>query len=83
MSGTDVPAPRAYTCPTCGAAVPAGGPWRPFCGERCKMVDLGAWLLGHYRVPSVSDPDGEPEGAPPPHDPSDPRRPPDDDDPAA
>jgi hypothetical protein len=20
------------------------GPWGPFCGERCKLVDLGKWL---------------------------------------
>ena len=38
------------------------GPWRPFCSERCKMVDLGAWVLGHYRIPGKTDPD---EGVPP------------------
>jgi endogenous inhibitor of DNA gyrase (YacG/DUF329 family) len=76
---TPAEAPRTgWTCPTCGNDVPADGPWRPFCGARCKRVDLGAWLLGHYRVPAVPDPDREPDaatGAPPASD--------DDDDPAA
>jgi endogenous inhibitor of DNA gyrase (YacG/DUF329 family) len=30
--------------------------WRPFCSERCKLVDLGRWLSGDYRVA------GEPAG---------------------
>jgi endogenous inhibitor of DNA gyrase (YacG/DUF329 family) len=25
--------------------------WRPFCGERCKLADLGRWLSEGYRVP--------------------------------
>jgi endogenous inhibitor of DNA gyrase (YacG/DUF329 family) len=25
-------------------------PWRPFCSERCKMIDLGAWASEDYRV---------------------------------
>ena len=39
-------------CPTCGATVewaPAAR-WRPFCSERCKMIDLGAWASEAYRV---------------------------------
>ena len=33
-------------------------PWRPFCSERCRSVDLGAWASESYRVeapPSASD----------------------------
>jgi endogenous inhibitor of DNA gyrase (YacG/DUF329 family) len=30
---------------------PAESQWRPFCSERCKMVDLGRWLAGDYRIP--------------------------------
>jgi hypothetical protein len=26
--------------------------WRPFCGERCKLADLGRWLSEAYRVPT-------------------------------
>jgi uncharacterized protein len=40
-------------------AVPA---LRPFCSERCKMVDLGRWLTGTYRVPGAS---AEPESTDP------------------
>ena len=25
--------------------------WRPFCSERCKLLDLGKWVDGDYRVP--------------------------------
>ena len=33
-------------CPTCGreAEWSASSPFRPFCSERCKLIDLGAWL---------------------------------------
>ncbi len=37
--------------------------WRPFCSERCKLMDLARWADGSYRVPGepVSEPeeDGE------------------------
>jgi endogenous inhibitor of DNA gyrase (YacG/DUF329 family) len=33
-------------------------PWRPFCSERCKMIDLGAWASETYCVPGEP---GEPE----------------------
>jgi endogenous inhibitor of DNA gyrase (YacG/DUF329 family) len=25
--------------------------YRPFCSERCKLIDLGAWATGQYRIP--------------------------------
>jgi endogenous inhibitor of DNA gyrase (YacG/DUF329 family) len=33
-------------CPTCKKPVElsARDPWRPFCSERCRLVDLGGWL---------------------------------------
>jgi uncharacterized protein len=33
-------------CPTCSRELEWSEefPWRPFCSERCKMVDLGAWF---------------------------------------
>jgi endogenous inhibitor of DNA gyrase (YacG/DUF329 family) len=42
-------------CPRCGAAVAwsSSNPWRPFCSEPCKMVDLGAWATESYRIPVV------------------------------
>lgn len=30
-------------------------PWRPFCSERCKMIDLGRWANEEYRVPLAGD----------------------------
>jgi len=32
-------------CPTCNRPVEwsESSPWRPFCTERCKLIDLGAW----------------------------------------
>jgi hypothetical protein len=39
-------------CPTCRKTAPfEGNPYRPFCSERCKLIDLGKWATGAYRVP--------------------------------
>lgn len=27
--------------------------FRPFCSERCKMIDLGHWLSEEYAIPEV------------------------------
>lgn len=43
--------------------VPANA-WRPFCSERCKMIDLGAWATERYRLPVVEDKDEPEAGAP-------------------
>nr|WP_322109246.1 DNA gyrase inhibitor YacG [Steroidobacter denitrificans] len=26
-------------------------PWRPFCSQRCKLIDLGAWASGKHAIP--------------------------------
>jgi endogenous inhibitor of DNA gyrase (YacG/DUF329 family) len=56
-----MPRPSVVACPQCGRAVEwtAASKWRPFCSERCKIIDLGAWAAEAYRVPAVepSDPD--------------------------
>jgi endogenous inhibitor of DNA gyrase (YacG/DUF329 family) len=31
-----------------------GNEWRPFCSERCKLIDLGAWASEEYRIPEES-----------------------------
>jgi endogenous inhibitor of DNA gyrase (YacG/DUF329 family) len=48
-------------CPQCGAMSvwSADNPSRPFCSERCKLIDLGAWATESYRVPVVENDDGE------------------------
>jgi endogenous inhibitor of DNA gyrase (YacG/DUF329 family) len=40
-------------CPQCGGESEWGAtnPFRPFCSERCKLIDLGAWASEAYRVP--------------------------------
>jgi len=44
----------AYECPTCRTIVtcvtPEEAPYRPFCSERCKLIDLGHWLNGDYCI---------------------------------
>lgn len=44
-------------CPICGrkAEFAPSNRWRPFCSERCKMIDLGAWATGSYSIGSDSD----------------------------
>ncbi len=38
-------------CPTCNRQVEwENNPFRPFCSERCKLVDLGKWVSEEYRV---------------------------------
>ena len=39
-------------CPTCGraSAFEAANRWRPFCCERCRSADLGAWASEQFRV---------------------------------
>ena len=50
-------------CPSCSKPVVWSelNRWRPFCSERCKSVDLGAWAAEHYRVPAEQVPQGESE----------------------
>jgi len=45
-------------CPVCRKpSAWAENRFRPFCSERCQMVDLGRWVQGDYRAPA--DPVGE------------------------
>ena len=43
---------REVSCPRCGTRHEwQGNPWRPFCSERCKLIDLGGWLTGQNSIP--------------------------------
>ena len=55
-------APLQTPCPTCGRIVVWGPnfPSRPFCSERCRLIDLGQWLAEEHRIGE----DEEEEGAP-------------------
>jgi uncharacterized protein len=58
--------PRIVRCPACsGDSVYAPtNPYRPFCSERCKNMDLGAWASESFRVPDETPPDDLPFGDP-------------------
>ena len=45
--------PKMVVCPQCkGPAVYGpGNPHRPFCCERCKIIDLGVWATDGYAIP--------------------------------
>ena len=49
--------PMTVDCPTCGTAVectPASA-FRPFCSDRCKLIDLGAWASEEHKIPVSPD----------------------------
>jgi endogenous inhibitor of DNA gyrase (YacG/DUF329 family) len=50
---------RTVRCPTCkGDSVYApSNPYRPFCSERCKQIDLGAWADEGFRMAASPEPD--------------------------
>lgn len=58
--------PRIVRCPSCeGDSVYAPtNPYRPFCSERCRSIDLGAWASESFRVPDETPPDDIPFGDP-------------------
>ncbi len=51
---------RQIHCPKCHAVIvwSAENPYRPFCSERCKLIDLGQWATGGYRIPQVERDNG-------------------------
>ncbi len=50
---------KIVTCPSCGgdSVYAAHNLWRPFCSQRCKNIDLGAWASEGFRVPADGSPD--------------------------
>ncbi|MDO4700855.1 MAG: DNA gyrase inhibitor YacG [Moraxella sp.] len=47
--------PSNYPCPRCHRLARwQDNPYRPFCSERCKLIDLGAWASESYHI-STSD----------------------------
>lgn len=56
-----------FKCPVCRKAIPSTttitdgkklmkAAFFPFCSNRCRLIDLGAWLDGDYRVPAEPKP---------------------------
>lgn len=61
-----VAASRQVVCPACSgpSLYSSANPWRPFCSERCKQHDLGAWASEEFRMPADAPPDDAPYGDP-------------------
>jgi endogenous inhibitor of DNA gyrase (YacG/DUF329 family) len=58
---------RRVRCPTCRREVAwEGNRFRPFCSDRCRLLDLAAWADERYRVPGdpLPEPESEGDGAP-------------------
>lgn len=55
--------PVTVECPRCRALAPFGAQnkWRPFCSQRCKLIDLGDWAAESYRVSQSVEPSSENE----------------------
>jgi hypothetical protein len=57
-------------CPACGRDVEwsESSLHRPFCSERCKLIDLGAWAAEKYAIPGTPAEQSEetPPSEPPP-----------------
>ena len=59
-----------HRCPTCRRELEwdASNPYRPFCSERCRLIDLGAWLKEEHAIPgepAADAPEAQDGGAPP------------------
>ncbi|HTH53369.1 MAG TPA: DNA gyrase inhibitor YacG [Edaphobacter sp.] len=49
---------KALFCPTCREVVLVTNENFPFCSDRCRLIDLGKWASGDYKVSSpIQDPD--------------------------
>ncbi|MBC7946184.1 MAG: DNA gyrase inhibitor YacG [Burkholderiales bacterium] len=51
------PRQRLVACPQCGRTIiwSKDNSFRPFCSERCKLIDLGAWASERYRIAAESN----------------------------
>lgn len=50
--------PKALFCPTCRKVVLATSEDFPFCSDRCRILDLGKWASGDYKISSpILDPE--------------------------
>ncbi len=49
---------KSVPCPNCKklAEFSPNNRYRPFCSERCKMIDLGDWANENYRIPDKKPP---------------------------
>jgi len=49
---------KQVPCPNCKnlAEFSPNNSYRPFCSERCKMIDLGDWANESYKIPDKNPP---------------------------
>lgn len=49
---------KQVACPNCKSLsiFSPQNPYRPFCSERCKMIDLGEWANEAYKIPDKNPP---------------------------
>jgi uncharacterized protein len=60
-------APKIVVCPVCkgDSFYASSNLFRPFCSERCKNIDFGAWASEGFRMPVEAPLDDMPYGDPP------------------
>jgi len=53
--------PRLASCPTCKKSIEysINNKYRPFCSERCQLIDLGDWANESHRIPDATPPELE------------------------
>jgi endogenous inhibitor of DNA gyrase (YacG/DUF329 family) len=51
---------KSVKCPECGKATEYSpeNEYRPFCSKRCKLIDLGEWIEGRYKINSEENSQG-------------------------
>lgn len=53
-----MPSNSVLRCPTCKTLVTKEDEYFPFCSDRCRVIDLGKWASGEYRISSpILDPE--------------------------
>lgn len=51
---------QTYPCPQCKTLTRwDNNAWRPFCSERCKLIDLGDWATERHAIPGEDDAPGD------------------------
>ncbi len=57
-------------CPQCGKEIKeTNQACKPFCSDRCKLIDLGKWISGEYRIAAVETDEGNGDDLEAPPDP--------------
>jgi endogenous inhibitor of DNA gyrase (YacG/DUF329 family) len=57
--------PTRVKCPTCERELEwESAPYRPFCSERCRLIDLGAWLSEQRSIPGERTEESDPGDRP-------------------